>query len=370
MTDRPYFCTLPWTGLDVNAQGIIRPCCKFSADVSDNLQDYYQSEILHQVRETFLQGGKPQQCRRCWQEEAAGLPSKRQLMHQHVLAPDTALENVKTIALTFGNICNLACVPCNSSSSSRWLQDERKLVQGFGNLGKMFTHNTHYKDQDFVDAIIECSEHIEYLEISGGEPFLSNRDLHLDLLARIPHPEKVKIHYVTNGTIFPDPEFWETWRVFRHVDMQVSIDATGKRFEYLRYPASWPDVLANVRRYRDATEIQLSISHTVSWINLLGLDDFVIWCLKERLPLPYIGPVRSPNFLSVQSLPQSAKDYVQGRLGNGKWLGTKQIIDYMNLQDQSEFFDQGLEWLRALDRLRNQDCWQVFPELAPLIDTR
>ena len=368
MKDRPFFCTLPWTGLDISAQGTIKPCCKFSTGISKNLLDYEGNDVLLQVRKTFLEGGKPEQCKRCWQDEDAGLPSKRQLDHQYVLAPDTTLDHVKVLALTFGNVCNLACVTCSSASSSRWAADERKLNAEFPHL-KLYAHDQHYRSSNFVDAIIDRCEQLRHLEISGGEPFFSDRNLHLDLLARIPRPENVKIHYITNCTIFPDSDFWQIWRKFRHIDIQLSLDATHERFEYLRYPASWSDVWQNVQKYRSCPDIQLSISHTVSWINVLGLDQFISWCVRENLPRPYIGPVSRPEFLSVKSLPTAAKQHVRANLSQGKHVETQKILEYMST-DTADCFDQGKKWLQALDRLRHSDCLTVFPELQPILDLK
>ena len=366
MIQHPHFCSLPWIGLDINAQGCIKPCCKFSTSVGKDLIGYDRSDLLAQVKQTFLHGGKPEQCKRCWQDEAAGLPSKRQLDHQYVLEPNTGLENVKVIALTFGNICNLACVTCSSVSSSRWVMDERKLAGQFEHL-KMYSHDQHYRNVDFIDQIIDRCHDLRHLEISGGEPFYSDRDTHLALLSRIPHPEQVKIHYTTNGTIFPDSEFWNIWRKFRHIDIQLSIDGIEDRFDYLRYPARWTEVWENVQHYRDRTDIQLSISHTVSWLNLLALDDFISWCMQSNLPQPYIGPVSRPAFLSVQTLPPHAKSYVHDRLFTKTHLETQKMLHYMSI-GQHDCFDQGIRWVVALDRLRHLDFLSVFPELAPIVD--
>lgn len=361
-----HFCTLPWTGLDVRTQGGIKPCCKFATAITKNMAEYEQVDLLKQVKQTFLDGGKPVECQSCWQDEAAGLPSKRQLDHQYILAPDADLDQIKVISLTFGNICNLACVTCSSANSSRWAVDERKLSGRFPHV-KIYGHDKHYRNNDFIDQIVARSKHLIHLEIAGGEPFFSDREIHLNLLSRIPFPQQVKIHYITNCTIFPDGDFFDLWRKFRHVDMQLSLDATGRRFEYLRYPADWSQVWQNVKKYRDETDIQLSISHTVSWINVLGLDDFISWCLIENLPRPYINPVSRPDFLSVISLPLSAKNYVRDRLRTGVHSETQKMLTYM-MADSVRSFDTGRKWLNALDQIRNLDCRSIFPELLPILD--
>lgn len=360
------FCSLPWVGVDIDPQGNFKPCCKFSMPVSSNFSEYDHSKLLQQVKHEFRSGIKPEQCSRCWQDEAAGLPSKRQLDHQYVLPLDPDLGSLKILSLTFGNVCNLACVTCNSAASSRWISDEHKLAGQFDHI-QIKKHHLHYRDQKFIDEILQRSKDLVHLEIHGGEPFLNNRDLHLGLLRNLENASQIKIHYITNASIYPDPEFWEIWKKFRHIDIQLSIDGTHDRFEYLRYPAQWKSVHDNVLRYQQQSHVQISISHTVSWINLIYMDDFITWCVESGLPRPYIGPVSRPDYLSVKSLPATAKQYAQHLLADAQWPETRKMLAYMWHTDQSDFFDQGLGWLKALDNIRTNDLISAFPELQPMI---
>lgn len=369
MNQSDLFCSLPWVGLDINSQGNLKPCCKFSVPVASDFGDYDLNPLLDKVKQQFQSGLQPKECSRCWKDEAAGLPSKRQLDHQYVLPPKPDLGSTKVLSLTFGNVCNLACVTCSSASSSRWVADEQKLADQFDHI-QIKKHHTHYRDQKFIDEVIRRSEDLVHLEIHGGEPFLSDRNLHLGLLKKLPDPSKIKIHYITNATVFPDPEFWKVWQNFRHIDIQLSIDGIHDRFEYLRYPAEWNLVHDNILRYQQQSDIQISISHTVSWINLIYMEDFISWCVESDLPRPYIGPVSHPNFLSVKSLPRSAKEYAQDFLADAQWPETQKMLAYMWDTDQSEFFDQGVRWIRALDNIRATDHVRTFPELQPMIHSK
>jgi hypothetical protein len=361
-----HFCSLPWVGIDISAQGGIKPCCKYDRTLAHDLDSYFTNPDLIELQRQFSQGERPLGCRRCWQDEDAGLPSKRQLDHEYVLPSDVALDSIKILAMTFGNTCNLSCVTCGSNSSSRWAVEERKI--NIGSFGKsVYPHNQFYKDPIFRQKITSLGEDLVHLEIAGGEPFYASAEIHKNFLLSLPNPAKIKIHYITNATVFPEPEFWEIWKRFRHIDIQLSIDSTGKRFEYLRYPAEWAMVQENISRYQEKNHIQISISHTVSWMNILYVEDFFSWCGQQNLPKPYLGPVSKPNYLSVQCLPPNIKAKIRDSLAKSSQQDIYTLINYMYLQDQSDVFDQGQQWLMTLDNLQGTVFADTFPELNELI---
>lgn len=362
-------CTLPWTGLDIDSQGGIKPCCKYNQTISTDIDDYLSSPILKRLQDDFLAGQQPAGCQRCWNDEAAGLSSKRQLDQQYVLNGDSARDHVKILAITFGNTCNLSCVTCGSFASSKWAQEESRMAERFPSW-KFFQHKhaKFYKDDSFLHQIKDLSHNLVHLEISGGEPFFASADIHKRFLRSLPNPEKIKIHYITNATVFPDREFWEIWRDFRHIDIQLSLDAVGRKFEYLRYPAVWAQVLENVRRYQQHDHIQISISHTVSWINILYLPEFLAWCQEQGLPKPYLGPVASPIHLNLKCLPPEIKEKIRHRLDSFKTESIRNMLNHMDQEDLSQQWPKAREWIDMLDQARSMDFGIVFPEIQELLD--
>ena len=76
----------------------------------------------------------------------------------------------------------------------------------------------------------------------GGEPMLSSIEQHQNLLdhyIQTGQAKNISIHYTTNATIFPDQNWLSRWKNFAEIDLQLSIDGIGNRYEYLRYPADW-----------------------------------------------------------------------------------------------------------------------------------
>lgn len=360
------FCSLPWVGIDIGAQGGIKPCCKYDRTLAHDLDSYFASPDLLELQQQFSQGKRPLGCRRCWQDEDAGMPSKRQLDQKYVLPSDVALDSIKILAMTFGNTCNLSCVTCGSNASSRWTSEERKI--DIGTFGKtVYPHNQFYKDALFRQKLTSLGRDLVHLEIAGGEPFYASAEIHKNFLLSLPNPGNIKIHYITNATVFPELEFWEIWKRFRHVDIQLSIDGIGKKFEYLRYPAKWTLIKENISRYQEKKHIQISISHTVSWMNILYIEDFFSWCDQQDLPAPYLGPVSKPNYLSVQCLPETVKAKIRDRLAISGQQDISTLINYMYLEDQSNVFEKGKKWLEMLDSMRGTIFADAFPEINNFI---
>lgn len=362
----PTFCRLPWSGLDVGPQGGFKPCCKYRENLAQDLDSYLSSAGLAQLKQEFLEGKKPPGCQRCWDDEQAKIPSKRQLDEQYTFTDQPLdLSSIQVLSLPFGNTCNLACVTCGSHSSSRWLQDERKLPDRFGR--QMFAHSQFYRDPSFLTKLAQISDDVIHIDIPGGEPFFADRAIHLGFLKSLNRPDRIKLHYTTNGTVYPDQEFWQIWKNFRAVDIQISLDGIGDRFEYLRYPANWSKVSDYVLRYLSQNNLQISISHTVSWLNVMYLDEFFDWCETHRLPDPYLGAVSRPTYLDPRCLPDHAKTKILARLNQSSRTKVRDFGSYLRQPQDTASWTQALDWVHELDILRGRDWTQTFAELYELV---
>ena len=71
------FCVLPWVSLETSPIGSIRPCCLAEDEITDtdgkkysllttNLDEIHNSRYMQKLRQGFLDGEKPDTCRKCW----------------------------------------------------------------------------------------------------------------------------------------------------------------------------------------------------------------------------------------------------------------------------------------------------------------
>lgn len=362
-------CYHPWAGLDISPQGEFKPCCKYKNTVANSLVEYQSSAELAQLKQDFLNGNQPAGCSRCWRDEEAGLPSKRIIDNEYVFQNSApSLDSIKVLSLPFGNLCNLACRICNSGNSSKWSQEEQRLKDIFPTIN-IRQPSTFHRNSDFINSIKLLTSDLIRLEIPGGEPFYADKQIHKDFLEHFSQPEKISLHYITNGTTQPGDELVQLWKKFRHVDIQISLDGIEEKFEYNRWPSNWEIVKSNLDNYlalrSSMPNLQLSISHTVSIFTVYHLPEFLDWCALHQLPDPYLGLLTKPAHYDITVLPRAVKEVITKRFGSNPQLIP--IADAMNAQDQSELLDITINYVKILDKQRSQSFAETFPELYNLL---
>jgi MoaA/NifB/PqqE/SkfB family radical SAM enzyme len=371
------FCHAPWTNVDISPQGDILPCCKYNPGPGDpkfniqshSLTEYSESAFLREIQQEFSDDQWPEGCVRCQLDEQNNISSKRQLDHErwkeHYDHYDFDSNQWITASIAFGNTCNLKCITCDSDNSSRWREEYRDIY------GKDFQHVKFYRN-DFVDDFVAQSPKILHLDIPGGEPFLSGVAEQKKLLQHYIDSDQardISIHYTTNVTVFPDAEWWQLWSHFREIDMQLSIDGVGARYEYIRHPANWSILVDNVNQYLLAKDphIRLSVSHTVSAYNIYYLDEFFKWCYTIGLPRPWLGRVHTPQHMRPGVWSQDARLAIIEKLQTSQYPDVLTWANMISTVDESKFFNEFKNKLHAHDQYRGVNFKNTFPELANYI---
>ncbi len=391
------FCVLPWISLEASPIGTVRPCCLADDEILDDAGEKFSllsadfgaiqnSDSMRGLREQFLAGQQPQTCRRCWSEERAGRTSKR--MHtinrlKHVVGEQQWTADAKPLLfldLKLGNICNLKCRICGSWSSSQFAaEDIAQLPRE--EQKKSFAYQMlkagawPRENRSFWDQIDSHLADIRYIEFTGGEPFLIQE--HFDMLQGIVDrgiADQVEIHYNTNGTQFPE-KAPEIWRHFKTVEIAISIDDLGDRFEYQRSNASWTEVVFNVDRFRllreDYANIQLQCCATVNIFNIRYIDQLAVWIAEQGFDFVYWNMMHDAWYFSIGCLPAEAKEALTDHLLTApippQWIEEfARIIDFMNNGASTDGFMTRMK-IADLDRKRNTDFAQVCAEMAELI---
>jgi MoaA/NifB/PqqE/SkfB family radical SAM enzyme len=393
------FCVLPWVSIEASPIGTVRPCCLADDEILDNngnkfelstanFADIQNSNHMRGLREQFLAGKKPQTCRKCWNEERGGRTSKR--MHtlnrlKHSIADTEWTADAKPLMfldLKLGNICNLKCRICGSWSSSQFAteeinqlpREEQKSSHAYQMLRAGAWPRENEKFWQQIDSVLTD---IRYIEFTGGEPFMI--DEHFDMLQGIVDrgiANQVEIHYNTNGTQYP-ARGEAIWRHFKTVEIAFSIDDIGDRFEYQRSNASWPEVCANLDRFRDLKEchsnIVLQVCTTVNVFNVRYIDQVAQWIdkNKESFNFVYWNMMHDAWYFSIATLPDTAKAAITEHLrGADVPLQYREefdrITDFMNTGASTDGFMLRMK-IADLDRKRNQNMRTVAPEFADLI---
>jgi organic radical activating enzyme len=392
------FCVLPWVSLEASPIGTVRPCCLADDELVDdagekfslltaNFADIQNSASMRKLREEFLDGKKPQTCRKCWNEERAGRTSKR--MHtldrlKHIIGNQTWTKDAKSLMfldLKLGNICNLKCRICGSWSSSQVATEEindappeeKKSTYAY----QMLRAGAWPKENiQFWDQIDQHLTDIRYIEFTGGEPFMIEQ--HFAMLQGIVDrgiAHQVEIHYNTNGTQYPERAI-EIWKHFKTVEIAFSIDDLGARFEYQRTNAVWSDVVFNINRFRNLREnypnIRLQCCSTVNVFNVRYIDQLANWIAGQGFDFVYWNMMHDAWYFSIATLPESAKNDIILHLESAsipsQWRDEfDRICDFMRKGASTDGFMLRMK-VRDLDRKRQQNLATIEPEFAALID--
>ncbi len=388
------FCVLPWVSLETSPIGTTRPCCLAEDEIKDeggnkyslmttDLNVVHNSEYMRKLRQEFLDGKKPQTCRKCWNEERSGRTSKR--MHtinrlEHIVTDTEWTADAKPLVFIdfkLGNICNLKCRICGSWSSSTFAAEEVRFE------GKDSFHYQMLKDgawprrnQRFWQDIDSLMDQVRYLEFTGGEPFMIQE--HFDLLQRMVDngiASNVEIHYNTNGTHYPE-NAEEIWKHFKTVEVAFSIDDVNERFEYQRANAIWSEVNTNMDRFEQLRErninIQLQVCSTVNVFNVMYLEGLANWIDKRSFDFVYWNMLHEAYYHSVGTLPERAKQIAIERLQNANVTEYHRrefnnIIDFIN---GGVSLDGNILRMKTkdVDQRRKQNLCDHHPELAQAIE--
>ena len=391
------FCVLPWVSLEASPIGTVRPCCLADDEIKDdngtkfqlataNFVDIQNSNHMKILRQDFLDGKKPQTCRKCWNEERSGRTSKR--MHtldrlKHILADQPWTADAKPLMfldLKLGNICNLKCRICGSWSSSTF------AVEEIANDSSQDRKNSfHYQmlkagrwpreNQQFWQQIDQHLSDIRYIEFTGGEPFMIEE--HFEMLRGIVDrgiAHQVEIHYNTNGTQYPRDAI-DIWKHFRTVEIAFSIDDLDQRFEYQRTDAHWSDVERNIALFKNLRaqhpNLQLQCCSTVNVFNVRYIDQLAWWIVQQQFDFVYWNMMHDAWYFSIATLPDPAKIEITQHLKTAN-IPTQyreefdRIIDFMNQGASMDGSMLNIK-IKDLDLKRNQNLHRVAPELAKLI---
>jgi MoaA/NifB/PqqE/SkfB family radical SAM enzyme len=395
MTLPKTICMLPWVSIETSPIGTTRPCCLAIDEITDNngnkydlnettLEAVYHSDYMQQLRQQFRQGEKPKTCNRCWDEEAAGRTSKRQFSQirlKHLVNKvdynNDRPDQLWFVDLKLGNICNLKCRICGSWSSSSWAVEEIAYLPGINK--KEHLAYKHLKkgmwprnpDTKFWNNMRDLIPNIQYIEFTGGEPFMIEE--HFELLrfaVDTGHAKHIDIHYNTNATQWPDAE--NIWKEFRLVEFAFSIDNVGTRFEYERYGAKWDEVNANIDRFHALKNTNkkfwTQLCLTVNIQNVYYLDELLAWAETKGFDDIYFNMLHSPDHMSIANLTAAARELVINKLDKLKVADKFRLeilrIGKFIMNSQGSNGYKFVEKMKQTDSYRNQSLKDTHLEIA------
>lgn len=449
LTGSASFCVLPWIHLATRPNGDMRICCVANASGADT-GDYtvglvkmedgkpanfgydlptqaFNNDYMKSVRKLMLAGEAPASCKKCYDEEAEGIASKRIWetgtwhLNEGIDIPELIKQTeedgsvpykLEYLDLRLGHTCNLKCIMCSPHDSSQWVGEHKKVYPLFQSplIKKQLSwerkdfNNFWHENPEFWREIYDQIPNLKQLYFAGGEPLMiREHKMFLEEIIKRGYAHKISLRYNTNGLLLDDAII-DIWKQFRKVKVGLSLDGMGERGHYIRYPLDWPTIEHNLQLLDNAPDnIQTNIAFAVQILNIKHVPEFIKWKVRSRFKkinfddnaagqtmgggLIGVHLLWIPTWLSLRVLPpedkaevrelfaelqswlwnhytQDAEFWEKNPYGWKRWEG---ILDWMDAEDHTNLLPDFKEYIRVMDAQRGTYFKEVFPELAHLV---
>ena len=378
-------CKVPWVSVTLSGNGDIKPCCvfrggKYSIHKGDTLESAWKD--MDDLRQAFINGEKPDSCTQCWQREAALGHSRRTWYDDKItnwpeeynLSPDMQLRHMD---LNFGNTCNLKCRMCGSWGSTAWFKEEQRLMEinpdfqrGISNLKPTIIPASYWSDKK------EMFKHLERIDFKGGEPMMQDGMYDfLEYLVEWGYAPNITIAYTTNGTKTPK-RLKELWPKFKKVKLVVSVEGTGKLYEYIRGGdvQSLEQLKENIHWFDQFENLNGSFNSAIQIYNIFDLNNLLEWFRDtvnasrkwhtDPNTFKFDCLVVNPNYLDINIMPDKLKQTAINIIEQKNYKSLQTIKTALGNKSYDEKkWKLFIDFTKQLDIMRNTNITDVVPQL-------
>jgi pyruvate-formate lyase-activating enzyme len=298
-------CMLKWSWSTINMEtGSSSSCHRVNYDPidPDNFADFHNLPAKVQAREAMIRGEWPGHgCEYCQNVENAGGVSDRMMtMERHhgldklppeLLNNPVATEVTPTILeVYFNNTCNLSCLYCGPSVSSKWNDELRKFGDiEIGNFRQKLHVSNNDRYEQMVNSLWQYLEEnqrykiIRHYQILGGESLLQKElDQSVDFWASHPNPS-LTINLITN-LMLPHHQFVKKIQKFESLvqqeaiymlELTASLDCWGPQQEYARHGLELDTWQKNFEYMLDKTWCKLAVHSCISSLSIKTMSELI-----------------------------------------------------------------------------------------------
>jgi MoaA/NifB/PqqE/SkfB family radical SAM enzyme len=303
----PTICLLPVSSINVHATGKLVRCQMSEIPMGDvaegSILEQWNNQDFQQLRQDQVNGVWQRGCISCKTKEDNGGVSKR-LHWQSLDVFEDVWEKVDWFKykdnkiyhmdIAFNNLCNFKCRMCNSAYSNAWLGDEAKLKEkgvdgpGAGRTSATFNREKWSMSSAQLQEVVDAAPDLRRVEILGGEPFLVPEFMEfLGMLRTAGIDKNIELMITTNGSVVTQ-EHLDALEGFKYVNINLSLDATGDLFSYMRSAGyiSWEDIVAKATMIKNWCDqprpgnYKLNLNGTYQIFNALNIKEFMEFIIK------------------------------------------------------------------------------------------
>ena len=357
------FCYAPWTTAQYSGTyngGGISPCCEWKGEkFKGEVKDYNTSEYLENIKTAMLNHDMEminETCFECITSENHGSKSARNYIERDLNSKRYTAGVLNKLDYRPDNLCNLKCRMCSMNSSS--LIEEEFVAHGWNPIVQRDTTDV----MDFDLSNLKC------LAILGGEPTVNKKMFPiLDFLIEKGLNETTRLQYTTNCTSINKP-WMSRAEKFKDIHVNLSIDAAGKAYEYIRTGAEWKKVKNNIPKILEIAE-DYSIQMVVQTNSFAIIEDWIEYFLQFPPEKVNMSPMMGiPGKLDC--IPDDIKEQKIAYLSSLNHPTAEQAIKHFNIHkynlDEVKKYKRYNGWL---DSIRGTNILDLDPIFDKIINT-
>lgn len=359
------FCVAPFIQTVVRTNGKINPCCLVNSFEYRDIESYWNSAELDNMRKMMISGQPIPQCNECYsQEEKFGSSMRTEFLKDYRIISDNYSDEIKTrkylnlgfpqrLEMHLGNLCNLKCITCRPQDSSSVLIEDKILK-----LSNFSARDFQLNDSQVEQLINKaCLHDLDILDLRGGESMLMPKIK--QLLVDLPTNHKIKtLRIQTNGTLF-DPVWRDIFSKFKNLEIMLSIDAYDVANHYIRYPAQWSDIERTVDYVLSLDNAKKYVHTTISNLNFLLLGQLIDWCRQKGIYF-HGAPLSTPLEFCYTNLPNELFTLGCDRLKN-----YSEVTDFLKLLPNPTHWREFCNIITKRDNHRKNSIFDILPEFKP-----
>jgi hypothetical protein len=218
---------------------------------------------------------------------------------------------------------------------------------------------------------------LKYIYFTGGEPFLvPAMGQCLDMLINAGLASDIRLRFDTNLSVINN-KILDKLDQFKEVIMCVSIDDTGARYDFTRFPGKYTTFIANLERLKQTT---VKIEYISSCIGIASIYSIPRVCDVGHAynVRPSFRFLEGPDWLDLRHLPRRAKEEIIATYNKlsvehpeqARWhvsivkLLEKYLDDsYTNWDHLNDF----VKYMDILDSQRGTDWRTTLPDTYELL---
>lgn len=326
-------------------------------DVNENLWEHESLQPLRNINE-LNQWDK--ECWTCQSNELSGLTSFRTGMLEK-FGRKKYLSGPQRLDLMFDIGCNLACRSCGPYLSTFW---QKHLTEN--NIP--FQQVKPPADSDRMIEILKTLDlsNLEMVVFCGGETLMGTGYWKVAefLINNVQDADKkLTISFQTNGTMPVNKKYHKLIEKCHLIKLHISIDGIGDRFEYLRWPAKWDQLVKNIFNLKDSmpNNTMFLIEETISIFNLFYHNEVDKW-VNDNYSTNKLGDVVNHTThvaTGIFNLANITTEYIDN-LKNNKLQNLIPATFFENPDSIKSMIKE----IKKFDNIRNQDWTKTFPEVA------